>query len=85
MNEYHTLLDFKKEYFKIKFKYATYKIKNKYIGHKYKLELDENNITSLKHPDRDVTVGKATSIKGKRKGFYSNEILYNRRNYRTSN
>ena len=30
-------------------------------------------ITSLKHPDRDITVGKATHQKGKRYGFYGSE------------
>ena len=31
-------------------------------------------ITSLKHPDRDVTVEKATKVKGKRIGFYQSDI-----------
>ena len=31
-------------------------------------------ITSLKHPDRDITVEKATKVKGKRYGFYQSDI-----------
>ena len=40
------------------------------IGVLNNIELDESVITSLKHPDSDVTVEKAIKRKGKRYGFY---------------
>jgi len=44
------------------------------LGTMCDFQLGSNLITSLKNPHDDVTIKKAITIKGKRKGFYSEDI-----------
>ena len=43
------------------------------MGNLSKLQLDDNLITSLKHPHQDVKVGGVKDQKGRRYGFYGYE------------